>query len=161
MAEKSKPIRNIESAERNKLGYSRTRITVKTKSGNNIERWYFLLQKTYIMSIPSQEKHLLWRISRHIIRLKTAIMLPQCNRGSFTTQNRLFYRAKEPVLIYRGVEIFWSMGIIESWFPHDAKCLRRHGRGCLHPGSIGFLWFLCVRSPVYLNFMPKFHIIKL
>ena len=63
MAEKSKPIRNIESAERNKLGYSRTRITVKTKSGNNIERRYFLLQKTYIMSIPSQEKHLLWRIS--------------------------------------------------------------------------------------------------
>lgn len=65
MAEKSKPIRNIESTERNKLGYSRTRITVKTKSGNNIERWYFLLQKTYIMSIPSQEKHLLWRISCH------------------------------------------------------------------------------------------------
>ena len=63
MAEKSKPIRNIESAERNKLGYSRTRITVKTKSGNNIERWFFLLQKTYIMSIPSQEKHLPWRIS--------------------------------------------------------------------------------------------------
>ena len=63
MAEKSKPIRNIESAERNKLGYSRTRITVKTKSGNNIERWYFLPQKTYIMSIPSQEKHLLWCIS--------------------------------------------------------------------------------------------------
>lgn len=63
MAEKSKLIRNIESAERNKLGYSRTRITVKTKSGNNIERWYFLLQKTYIMSIPSQKKHLLWRIS--------------------------------------------------------------------------------------------------
>lgn len=63
MAEKSKLIRNIESTERNKLGYSRTRITVKTKSGNNIERWYFLLQKTYIMSIPSQEKHLLWRIS--------------------------------------------------------------------------------------------------
>lgn len=63
MAEKSKPIRNIESAERNKLGYSRTRITVKTKSGNNIERWYFLSQKTYIMSISSQEKHLLWRIS--------------------------------------------------------------------------------------------------
>lgn len=50
-------------------------------------------------------------------------MLPQCNRGSFTTQNRLFYRAKEPVLIYRGVEIFWSMGIMESWFPHGAKCL--------------------------------------
>lgn len=97
----------------------------------------------------------------NIIHLKTAIMLPQCNRGSFTTQNRLFYRAKEPVLIYRGVEIFWSMGIIESWFPHDAKCLRRHGRGCLHPDSIGVLWFLCVRSPVYLNFMPKFHIIKL
>lgn len=65
MAEKSKLIRNIESAERNKLGYSRTRITVKTKSGNNIERWYFLPQKTYIMSIPSQEKHLLWRISCH------------------------------------------------------------------------------------------------
>ena len=60
-------------------------------------------------------------------------MLPQCNRGSFTTQNRLFYRAKEPVLIYRGVEIFWSMGIIESWFPHDAKCLRRHGRGLSAP----------------------------
>ena len=37
MAEKSKPIRNIESAERNKLGYSRTRITVKTKSGNNMK----------------------------------------------------------------------------------------------------------------------------
>ena len=69
----------------------------------------------------------------NIIRLKTAIMLPQCNRGSFTTQNRLFYRAKEPVLIYRGVEIFWSMGIIESWFPHDAKCLRRHGRGLSAP----------------------------
>ena len=51
MAEKSKPIRNIESAERNKLGYSRTRITVKTKSGNNIERWYFLLQKTYIGTV--------------------------------------------------------------------------------------------------------------
>ena len=65
MAEKSKLIRNIESAERNKLGYSRTRITVKTKSGNNIERWYFLLQKTYIMPIPIQEKHLLWRISCH------------------------------------------------------------------------------------------------
>ena len=32
MAEKSKRIRNIESTERNKLGYSRTRITVKTKS---------------------------------------------------------------------------------------------------------------------------------
>ena len=63
MAEKSKLIRNIESAERNKLGYSRTRITVKTKSGNNIERWYFLPQKTYIMSIPSQEKHLPWCIS--------------------------------------------------------------------------------------------------
>ena len=63
MAEKSKLIRNIESSERNKLGYSRTRITVKTKRGNNIERWFFLLQKTYIMSIPSQEKHLLWRIS--------------------------------------------------------------------------------------------------
>ncbi len=37
-------------------------------------------------------------------------MLPQCNRGSFTTQNRLFYRAKEPVLIYRGVEIFLEHG---------------------------------------------------
>ena len=35
-------------------------------------------------------------------------MLPQCNRGSFTTQNRLFYTAKQPVLIYRGVEFFWS-----------------------------------------------------
>ena len=97
----------------------------------------------------------------NIIRLKTGIMLPQCNRGSFTTQNRLFYRAKEPVLIYRGVEIFWSMGIIESWFPHDAKCLRRHGRAVCTQGSIGVLWFLCVRSPAYLNFMPKFHIIKL
>ena len=94
-------------------------------------------------------QRLFFRNLINIIRLKTAIMLPQCNRGSFTTQNRLFYRAKEPVLIYRGVEIFWSMGIIESWFPHDAKCLRRHGRGCLHPGSIGFLWFLCVRSPVF------------
>ena len=50
-------------------------------------------------------------------------MLPQCNRGSFTTQNRLFYRAKEPVLIYRGVEGFWSMGIIESWFPHAPSVL--------------------------------------
>lgn len=50
-------------------------------------------------------------------------MLPQCNRGSFTTQNRLFYRAKEPVLIYRGVEIFWSMGIIEAWFPMTPSVL--------------------------------------
>lgn len=54
MAEKSKPIRNIESAERNKLGYSRTRITVKTKSGNNIERWYFLPQKH--ISCPFQAR---------------------------------------------------------------------------------------------------------
>ena len=68
-------------------------------------------------------QRLFFRNLINIIRLKTAIMLPQCNRGSFTTQNRLFYRAKEPVLIYRGVEIFWSMGIMESWFPHGAKCL--------------------------------------